>query len=1033
MGVWNHNQHLYAQDDHFSQIIRPILSDKCFSCHGPDSAHREADLRLDIREEALKNGAIVPGKPEASSMVERILSTDPDTMMPPEKSHRILTAKEKELLQKWIADGAPYAEHWAFTKVKLPVVPDNAQSTWPQNSIDQFILEQLSQNKLQPAPPASKSDLIRRVTFDLTGLPPTLEEHDVFLADQSPDAFEKVVDRLLASPHYGERMAIDWLDAARYSDSYGYQVDKDRFVWPWRDWVIRSFNDNLPYDQFITWQLAGDMLPQATPDQILATTFCRLNPQEAEGGSVVEEYRIEYVADRTHTFGTAFMGLTLECCRCHDHKFDPLSHKEYYQFSAFFNNIDEAGLYSYFTDAIPTPTLELPTDSQCVQQQQLETQLRQLEQKSQQFITERHWEKDFQQWLNADTLTLPSIDPAKPQGLIFKSEFEAEVKSPNQQVPGKHGQAVELTGDDGIEISKIGNFKREDPFSITMWIQIPDHKERAVICHRSRAWTDAASRGYEIMLEDGKLTASLIHFWPGNAIKISTIDPLPLKTWLHVTMTSDGSSLAEGLKLYINGESIPTDIIRNELTRTIQGGGGDSITIGERFRDSGFKHGLVDDFCVYDRELTAIEAYQFAHDLSLLEAIKHVQSTNNKLNQDQLEAYYLAQISPEAMAVRIEIQSVRAQLNELQDHIAEIMVMQEMPAHRPTFILARGVYDAPTDPVSAAFPNVFMKSSSTATGSEKKGINRLDLAHWLISRDHPLTSRVAINRLWQQMFGVGLVKTAEDFGNQGTPPTHPQLMNWLASDFMDHDWDVKRLLKLIAMSATYQQSSRENYPEVITSLKLDPENKLLSRGSSRRLTAEMLRDQLLYLSGLSQEQLFGPPVKPYELEESFKPTPRDKGSALYRRSIYTYFRRTSAPPVMMALDANGRDVCKLRRNTTSSPIQTLILFNGPEFVEGARKLAQQIILQHSDANDEKLTERIFQSLTGRPPEAKESAILLELVRTEQKRFSDHPADRDLYLSIGDSKVPDTINREQLATFTVLAQTIFNYQETITIP
>ena len=511
----------------FDRDIRPILSDRCYRCHGPDSGTREADLRLDMHDAALD--VIVAGKPEESELIKRIMSEDREDLMPPPESNLAVSAKEKQLISDWIKQGADWKKHWAFEQRNNPELPTVLAEGRVSNSIDRFLLSRLESAGLSYSATASREKLLRRVTLDLTGLPPTLDEIDAFIGDESPDAFSRVVDRLLRSDHYGQRMASDWMDVARYSDTYGYQVDRDRYVWPWRDWVIRAFNSNMPYDQFVIEQLAGDLLPEATDDQILATTFNRLHPQKVEGGSVEEEFRVEYVVDRTQTFATAFMGLTLECARCHDHKYDPLSQKEYYQLFSFFNNIDESGLYSYFTSSVPTPTLAILNDEQKNQIGVLQSQLEKLKE--------------------PETLGIAALSEAAlvDQALQAKGRDPIEtvdfnvVGGRNTKTTDQLGQpAAKLTGDDAITL-KTGNFKRHAPFSVSLSLNTPDAKQRAVVFHRSRAWTDAGSRGYQLLIEDGKLSASLIHFWPGNAISVKTRQEIPVNRWVDVAVAYDGS------------------------------------------------------------------------------------------------------------------------------------------------------------------------------------------------------------------------------------------------------------------------------------------------------------------------------------------------------------------------------------------------------------------------------------------------------------------------------------------------------------
>lgn len=989
----------------FNFDVKPILSDRCFACHGPDAENRAADLRLDTREGAFAKSesgevdfVIRPGDPARSELIRRITSTDPDVRMPPPDSKLSLTADEIDTVKKWVREGAEWRDHWSFIPLPKEVPVPQVDGAWPRNKIDHFVMQRLREAGMQPQSEAGKERLLRRVTFDLTGLPPTTEEVDAFLEDSSADAWERVVDRLLASEAYGERMASEWLDVARYSDTYGYQVDRDRYVWPWRDWVIKAFNRNLSYRDFVTQQLAGDLLPEAGQEQVLATTFNRLHPQKVEGGSVPEEFRVEYVADRTQTFATAFLGLTLECARCHDHKYDPIEQKEYYELFAFFNNIDEAGLYSYFTPAVPTPTLLLTEGGPGKQLAQAKSKVRAAEaelQKSRASSVQR-----FEKW-RAEGGAI------EPTGQVAYLNCD-QPSGPNTNVPGVVGQALRLTGDDAVG-TKVGNFRRFEPFSVSLWMKTPDHKERAVIFHRSRAWTDAGSRGYQLLLEDGRLSASLIHFWPGNAIRVRARRPIPVDEWIHVTVTWDGSSRARGLRLFVNGASEPVDVVRDALTKQITGGGGDHIAIGERFRDNGFKGGSVDEFRVFNRELTAGEARQLA-----ARPDEKPESTT-----DELREFFLSAVDPASQKAMAALQESRKAQCELYDRITEIMVMRELKSPRSTYVLARGAYDAPAAQVNAETPDVF------PSFPDDKPRNRLGLADWLFSENHPLTARVVVNRYWQLLFGEGLVRTPEDFGSQGALPTHPQLLDWLARDFMDSGWDIKRLLKQMVMSATYRQDS--SAPEEL--MRLDPENRLLARFPAYRLPAEMLRDNALAVSDLLVRRIGGPPVRPYEVEVSFKPAKRDKGDGLYRRSLYTYWKRTGPAPVMMTLDASKRDVCRVKRERTSSPLQAFVVLNGPQFVEAARALSDRLLSKHG-ADQSAVLSSLFRRLTSRHPSPNEAKILAELYERELEGFRADSGRADAYLKQGDYQPKSGADPARLAATTVVANALLGLDEAI---
>ncbi|MEP0063524.1 DUF1553 domain-containing protein, partial [Rhodopirellula bahusiensis] len=933
---------------------------------------------------------------------------------PPPDSERKVTPEQTETVRRWIEQGAHYQSHWSFISPTDVDVPNEEAGTEKSsdsaNEIDRFVNRALTKAGLKPEGEADRETWLRRVTFDLVGVPPTLSEMDSFLADQTPMAKTRVIDRLLARPEYGERMATDWLDAARYSDTYGYQVDRDRFVWPWRDWVINAFNDNLPYDEFVTQQLAGDLLPDATRDQILATTFNRLHPQKVEGGSVPEEFRIEYVADRAQTVATAMMGLTYECCRCHNHKYDPISQENYFQLNAFFDNIDEAGLYSYFTPSVPTPTLPLPTEDEERQLKQLQRDIAVAEQQLRQTIQKRsdHWSQRLSQPDAIVSESLPEQPLAQP---IASLDFEDDPKSPNKSVEGKVGKAWQLTGDDAVA-TEVGNFDRSQPFSVSLWMKTPDVKDRAVVWHRSRAWTDAASRGYELLILDGKLQWSQIHFWPGNAISVVTNDAIPVGEWVHVTASTEGSSSASGLTIHVNGKAVETSVVRDALSKQIQGGGGDNIAIGERMRDRGFKQGAVDQFRVFDVQLSDLEIQQLARD-------DYEFDKEAEWVQGQLIQHALVRWDEEIIAARAKLRDARVAKCKLEESIDEIMVMRETPEPRPTHLLARGVYDSPQQEVQPGTPDFLPPLQSNESSSP----NRLALAKWLCDREHPLTSRVAVNRLWQICFGQGLVRTPEDFGSQGMPPTHPELLDWLALDLADNDWDLKRMMKQIMLSDAYGRSSVSSQEKLAL---IDPTNRLLSHFPTYRLPAEMLRDQALAAGGRLVRSMGGPPAKPYEVEVSFKPTDRDKGEGLYRRSLYTYWKRTSPAPVMTTLDAAKRDVCRVQRERTASPLQAFVMLNGPQTIEASRGLAEQLVRDGSQQDSEAMLRNAFRITTSRRPTPDQLSVLVELYEEQKDYFQSHEAATSEFLVIGDATPDESLDANRVAAMTVVVGTLLNF-------
>ncbi len=1023
----------------FNFQVRPILSDKCFKCHGPDARNRKAGLRLDTRDGAFgptASGAraVVPGDLEASELYWRITAEDEADRMPPRSLGRTLSQEEVGVLKRWIEQGAEWQPHWAFRPPVAPAVPQVKDAAWSRNPIDRFVLARLEAEHRARAPEASRERLIRRVTFDLTGLPPSIAEVDAFLADRDPNAYEHLVDRLLASPRFGERMAVDWLDLARYADTYGYQADVARATWPWRDWVIRAFNQDLSYDRFITWQLAGDLLPDPTRDQVLATAFNRLHRQTNEGGSIEEEFRVEYVADRTNTFATAFLGLTLECARCHSHKFDPITQKEYYQLFSFFGNIDESGLYSHFTSAVPTPTLLLTSPDEDRAIASIAAKIRAAEAGLQRLAEERR--PAFKAWLNSPrrsrrpVLTgligdfpLEAIDSGKIANRVDPKKPGQAMEGP-EVVEGRVGRAVRLSGENSLTLP-LGNFDRFEPFSLALWIKTPDFKDRAVIVHRSMAWTDAGSRGYQLLIEDGKLSVGLIHFWPGNAIGIKAREPLPIDHWVHVAIAYDGSSRADGLALYVDGRRAACEVIRDKLTKNITGGGNDYLTVGHRFRDRGFKNGLVDEVKVFDRALTPLEVAQLCDGTALSRALSLDPARLSESQRQDLFAYYLATVDGEYRGRLASLRELRKQRSERVDPVAEIMVMKEEPQPRPAYVLKRGAYDAPGERVEPGTP------AALPPFDKAWPRNRLGLARWLTEPNHPLTARVAVNRWWQAVFGRGIVATPEDFGSQGMLPSHPELLDWLSRTFIDSGWDIKRLVRLIVTSATYRHSSNAA-PELLTQ---DPENVLLARGPRFRLSAEMIRDGALAAGGLLVGTMGGPTVRPYQppglWEAKVGATyQRDVGPGSHRRSLYTFWKRTIPPPTMLTFDATTREVCAVKRQTTATPLQALVLLNDPQFVEAARGLAQRACREAGPSLADRVT-FLFRSTTGRRPSPRELTTLEALYREQYDEFRAGRSDPSKLLAVGDAPRDPALDPAEAAAMTVLAQALLNYDETIT--
>ncbi len=1005
----------------FARDVRPILSDRCFACHGPDAAKREAGLRLDVRDVAVKKlasgrAAIVPGDSTLSELVRRLTVHDPDERMPPAASKLTVSPSEVEVLRRWIDEGAAYTLHWSFAPLPAVVeLPKVRQSDWVKNGIDAFVLAGMEREGVAPSPPATSAAYLRRASLALNGLPPTIEQVDRFVADG--DAV-RAIDELLDSKRYGERMASEWLDIARYADTFGYQSDVERPVWPWRDWVIDSFNTNLPYDEFATWQIAGDLLPNATREQQLATAFQRLHRQTNEGGSVEAEMRLEYVADRTETFATAFLGLTIGCARCHDHKFDPVTQREYYELSAFFNNIDESGLYSHFTRATPTPALSLVTAKQSAEESEAAAQVVELERTLEAYATSSREVAALAAAAHGE-----GVDGAKEHGHVGTFAFEslakgALVNAKDAALPGRIGEnpalvegvvgkAIQFKGENWAKFSKVGDFDRHQPFSLAFWLRVPERYDRAVVMHRSKAWTDAGSRGYELLIEDGELSFALVHFWPGNAIRIRANQKLTVDAWTHVTLAYDGSSRADGMTIFVDGEVAETRVIRDCLTRTIQGGGADALTLAERFRDRGLKGGAIDELQVYRRELTRGE-------------VARLSGRGGPATQDEELQFYFRAVHSDYRKKLEDLRQARLRLGRVRDKQAEIMVMREMQTRRATYVRPRGSYLAQGEQVDRGTPAFLPKSEA---------MDRLALARWLTDPAHPLAARVAVNRIWQMHFGSGLVGTSEDFGSQGAPPSHPQLLDWLARWFINSGWDMKALHRLIATSATFAQGS-------LASLELrerDPENRLLARGPRYQLSAEVLRDQALWAAGLLVERIGGRPVRPYQpaglwQEKSGSVYHRAKGDGLYRRSLYTYWKRTSPPPAMMLLDASQRDVCVMRRQSTSTPLQALLMLNDPQFVEPARVWAERLVAASGQEQD--LLAGVFRRLTSRAATADELQILTLALQEQRESYRADPQRAQQTATIGDRKPAADVDVVEVASWTMVISMLLNFDEVV---
>lgn len=1021
----------------FGREVRPILAENCFACHGPDEQGRQAGLRLDVRDGAFSNRgtfggpAIVAGDAESSVLIHRVAADDPGRRMP--RGGEALSASEVETLSLWIDQGAEWQSHWAFIAPEKPELPGVADAEWPRNPIDNFILDRLEQDGLNPAEEADRATLLRRVTLDLTGVPPTPTELADFLNDDAADAYEKAVHRLLSSPRYGERMAVEWLDASRYADTNGYQTDGERSMWRWRDWVIDAYNDNMPFDQFTIEQLAGDMLPNATLEQRIATAFNRNHSQNSEGGIVPEEFLVEYGVDRVSTTGTVWMGLTLGCARCHDHKFDPISQKEFYEAVANFNNIPDRGKgfkYENSPPLVTAPTVEQQAELDKVDQKLADAREARSVLDSEVESAQLAWELAV-----SDT---SGLDWVQRDGLLVHHAFEGDIAGTQtisdipavledglpEFVQGRVGRAAAFDGQRFVNAGPSPDVSYEDEFSFAVWVY-PTARDGVVLSRAGGG--DQGEVGWGLYLENGKVRFNMSTRVLDDGVAVETVANVRRGVWQHLAATYDGTMAPSGIRIYIDGQAEETtalnDLVGNRLNVTRF-----PLRIGASGSDKPRFVGLIDDLRIYGdvldpNEVAVMATSDSLSDLAALTAAERTVAQSEKLRMAFLDQYAPAKV----LEAERQVEDLVRQRDNLWSSFPTVMVMEELTDRRPTYRLNRGAYDNPAEEVYPGVPAVL---PPLPRGVEA---NRLSFARWLVDRDHPLTARVTVNRFWQMYFGTGLVKTAENFGTQGEYPSHPELLDWLATTFMDSGWDVKALQRAIVTSAAYRQSSKVTAGE----FEKDPENRLVARGPRLRLQAQMIRDQALAVSGLLVEKVGGPSVKPYqpeglwaEVNEGGVAYDQAEGDDLYRRSVYTFWKRTLGPPTMMTFDSSTRETCIVRTGRTNTPLQALNLMNDITYVEAARRLAERMMTEGGVTPEDRIGYGYLLATAHRPRREAE-AILVDGYRQHLDRYQlDRGAAVEL-INLGEHQRDETLDVAELASYTMVANLILNFDGTIT--
>jgi hypothetical protein len=1021
----------------FDRDVRPILAEHCFACHGSDATARKARLRLDQREDALKKGVIVPGKPDESSLVQRICSVDPKELMPPPKSNKKLSAEQREQLRRWIAAGAPYQAHWSLIKPVRPALPGVHAKDWVRNPIDAFVLAGLEKAGLAPAPEADRRTLARRLSLDLTGLPPSPAEARAFVEDKSPDAYERYVDHLLASPQWGEHRARYWLDAARYADTNGIHFDNYREIWAYRDWVIQAFNKNLPFDRFTIEQLAGDLLPKATLDQQVASGFNRCNITTNEGGAISEEYLVLYTRDRTETVSQVWLGMTAGCAVCHDHKFDPISQKEFYSLAAFFNNTTQAAMDGNIKDTPPVIVLPKPEDQsrwQALTKEVPEAKKKAAEQR-------QAARAEFDRLLAGPGLSAPAANiPADGLQLsvpltedagpvhftVSGQERTVTLPAAVKREPG-HVSAKALKVDPGVnlEVADVGDFDKDQSFSFGARVFLPTDNTNGAIFARMDDQHDF--RGWDLWVQGNRVGTHIINQWPQDALKVVTRDPLPAGRWSHVFVTYDGSAKPAGVRIYVNGVLQRKNVESNTLTKTTRTTV--PFKLAQRHSSSRLNGIVIQDVRIYGRSLPVAAVKDLGKGARTAYLAAKPADKRTPVENDELFEGWLPTGNKSYHDDAAKLAALETEQKAIQARGTVAQVMHEKSEPAMAHVLFRGDYDKRRDAMQPNTP----RALPPMPGDLPR--NRLGFAEWLLRPEHPLTARVTVNRFWQEVFGTGIVRTAGDFGVTGEPPSNPELLDWLAVEFRESGWDMKKFFKMLVTSAAYRQSAATT-PE---KLEKDPHNRLLSRGPRFRMDAEMIRDYALAASGLLVRKIGGPSVRPYQPEgvweavamigSNTRDYKADTGESLYRRGMYTLWKRAAPPAAMDLLNAPSREVCTVRRERTDTPLQALLTLNDTQFVEAARVLAEVTLKQKASTPEARL-DFVAERLLARPFRPEEKKVVQGILDDLLRHYRDRKADADKLVAVGESKADPSLDRPTLAAWTMLANQLLNLDEVL---